>query len=247
MSAQSRSTFADSGEWLVNTIKRNPEGLLLLAAGAVLLLRTNARSSGVGQSSARDRPSSRPSPAAEGANAVRETFNAASEAVSDAARRTLDTASSYASTAADYADKARRTVSQQSERITQQTQSVFRTILQDQPLAVVVGGIAAGVAVAATFPPTQLERDTLGPLGEEMSKAAGELGEQVKQATTKAGEKLKTSADQRGLNTETLRDLADEAVDAFKASMQGQPREYETGTEKTEVSAPAPLHKGNRP
>jgi hypothetical protein len=99
---------------------------------------------------------------------------------------------------------------------------VFRTILQDQPLAVVAAGIAAGVAVAAAFPPTQLEKDTLGPLGDEMSKAAGEFGEQVKQATTKAGEKLKTAADQRGLNTGTLRQVADEAMETFKSSMKGQ-------------------------
>ena len=41
MSAQSRP-LEDSGEWIFNTIKRNPEALLLLAAGAVLMMRTNA-------------------------------------------------------------------------------------------------------------------------------------------------------------------------------------------------------------
>ena len=241
MTLQSSSTLADGGEWIVNAIKRNPEGLLLLAAGAALLLRTSTRPSGVAQSMAAayasDRHSSRPSPAAEGANAIRETFDAASEAASDAARRTIDTAASYASTAADYADSARRTVGQQSERITRQTQSVFRTILQDQPLAVVAAGIAAGVAVAAAFPPTQLEKDTLGPLGDEMSKAAGEFGEQVKQATTKAGEKLQTAADQRGLNTGALREVADEALETFKSSMKGQPGQPEPSTAGPQGSA----------
>jgi len=230
MTVQSGSMLADSGEWLVNAIKRNPEGLLLLAAGAALLLRTGARSSGAAQSmvaySGEDRSSNAP-PIKEGANAVRETFDAASDVASDAVQRTLDTTASYASTAADYAESARRTIGRQSERITRQTQSAFRTILQDQPLAVLAAGIAAGVAVAAAFPPTQLERDTLGPLGDEMSKAAGELGEQVKQATTKAGEKLKTAADERGLNTETLRDVADEALETFKSSMTGQPGQPE--------------------
>jgi len=41
MSAQSRP-LEDSGEWILNTVKRNPEALLLLAAGAVLMMRTNA-------------------------------------------------------------------------------------------------------------------------------------------------------------------------------------------------------------
>ena len=41
MSAQSRATFGAGGEWIFDVIKRNPEGLLLLAAGAVLMMRTN--------------------------------------------------------------------------------------------------------------------------------------------------------------------------------------------------------------
>ena len=45
MSSQSSPSIGDSGEWILNTIKRNPEGLLLLAAGAVLMLRTESRRS----------------------------------------------------------------------------------------------------------------------------------------------------------------------------------------------------------
>jgi hypothetical protein len=41
MSAQSRPLLGDGGEWIFNAIKRNPEGLLLLAAGAVLMMRTS--------------------------------------------------------------------------------------------------------------------------------------------------------------------------------------------------------------
>jgi hypothetical protein len=40
MSPQSRPLVRESGGWILSTIKRNPEGLLLLAAGAVLMLRT---------------------------------------------------------------------------------------------------------------------------------------------------------------------------------------------------------------
>ena len=218
MNAQSRSFFTDNGEWMLNAIKRNPEGLLLLAAGAVLMLRTGARASGAAQ----------PSMAADYgqkseaySGAVRKTFDAASEA----AQQTLDTATSYASAASDYADKARRVVGEQSERISRQTQSAASSILQNQPLAIVMAGIAAGAAVAAVFPPTDLERDTLGPIGDEMSKAAERLGDQLKEATTKAGETLKTAADQRGLNTEGLKEVAGEVVDTFKSSIKGQSAE----------------------
>jgi hypothetical protein len=45
MSAHSGSSLGNGGEWILNIIKRNPEGLLLLAAGAVLMMRTAASQS----------------------------------------------------------------------------------------------------------------------------------------------------------------------------------------------------------
>ena len=214
MNAQSRSFLTDNGEWMLNAIKRNPEGLLLLAAGAVLMLRTGTRASGAAQSMAADYGQKSETYS----GAVRKTFDAAA----DAAQQTLDTATSYASAASDYADKARRKVGEQSERISRQTQSAASSILQNQPLAIVMTGIAAGVAIAAAFPPTDLERDTLGPIGGQMSEAAERFGDQLKEATTKAGETLKTAADQRGLNTEGLKEVAGEVVDTFKSSIKGQ-------------------------
>ena len=115
MNAQSRSFLTNNGEWMLNAIKRNPEGLLLLAAGAVLMLRTGARASGAAQSVSADYGQK----AEVYSGAVRKTFDAAS----DAARQTVDTATSYASAASDYADKARRVVGEQSERLSRQTQS----------------------------------------------------------------------------------------------------------------------------
>ena len=226
MNAQSRSFLTNNGEWMLNAIKRNPEGILLLAAGAVLMLRTGAGTSSAAQPSmAAD--CGQKSEAYSGA--VRKTFDAASEA----ARQTVDTATSYASAASDYADKARRTVGKQSERIGRQTQSAASSILQNQPLAIVIAGIAAGAAIAAAFPPTDLERDTLGPIGDEMSKAAERLGEQLKEATTKAGETLKTAADQRGLNAEGLKEVAGEVVDTFNSAIKGQSGEPGTNFEES--------------
>ena len=42
MITQSRPLLGDGGEWIFNAIKRNPEGLLLLAAGAVLMMRASS-------------------------------------------------------------------------------------------------------------------------------------------------------------------------------------------------------------
>ena len=150
-------------------------------------------------------------------------------AASDTARQSLDAAKTYASSAAEYAGEARRKVGEQSDRVARQTRSMAQGVLQNQPLAVVVAGLAAGAALAATFPPTELEKETLGPAGDQVSKAAERVGDQLKQAATKAGEKLKSAAKERGLRTEGLKDVASEVAETFKASIRGQPEQANDG------------------
>jgi hypothetical protein len=225
MNGHPRSIFWENGEWILGAIKRNPEGLLLLAAGAALLLRTGSRpAGGVRSMAAAYGGDHHASGTGAGQSTVRQTIDAAS----DAARQTAETATSYASTASDYADRARRSVSDQSDRISRQTQSMARNVLQNQPLAVVAVGITAGAGVAAMFPPTDWERDNLGPIGDEVSKAAGKIGDQLKEATGRAGDTLTTAADKRGLNSEGLKDVAQEVVGTFKDSLKGQPADSET-------------------
>jgi hypothetical protein len=232
MSAQLRPLLGDGGEWIFNAIKRNPEGLLLLAAGAVLMMRTGSPQSSSRSSidtAAAYSHASASKTTSQMANAVtdsaRRTVDAASSyasTASDTARQTIDAAKSYASSAAEYADQAKRVVGEQSERVVRQTRSMAQGVLQTQPLAIVAAGLAAGAALAAVFPPTELERETLGPVGDQMSKAAERFGDQLKQATAKAGETLKTAAEEHGLHTDGLKDVAGEVVETFKASMTGQ-------------------------
>jgi flagellar hook-basal body complex protein FliE len=241
MSTQSRPLLGDGGAWIFNAIKRNPEGLLLLAAGAVLMMRTNSpQSSQAASNDATYGPTK---------DTAGKTAGQMADAVTDTARRTMDAASSYASTAwqtmdaaksyassaVEYADQAKRVVGEQSDRVVRQTRSVAQGVLQNQPLAIVAAGLAAGAALAAAFPPTELEKETLGPMGDQVSKAAERFGDQLKQATSKAGEKLKTAAEERGLHAEGLKDVAGEVVDAFKASMTSQ-------AEQTNDRGPAPRH-----
>ena len=221
MNAQSGSLLSDNAEWIVSTIKRNPEGLLLLAAGAALLLRTGSTSASADRSMAaayeQGYGASRPSTG----DAIRQ----ATEAVSDVARQTAETAASYTSAASEYASRARRAASDQSDRIARQTQSMTRNVVQNQPLTIVAAGIAAGALVAAVFPATEWEKDALGPIGDEVSRAAGKFGEQLKDATSRAGDTLKTAAEKRGLNPEGLKEVADEVVGTFKESLKGEPTE----------------------
>jgi hypothetical protein len=134
MSAQSRPFVGDSGEWILNTIKRNPEGLLLLAAGAVLMLRTGTTRSP--RSPFKDN-SDGPAVGAQMADALSDTARRATDAASsyaaaatDTARQTMDTAKSYASSAGNYAEQATRKVGEQSDRLIRQTKSMTRGVLQ---------------------------------------------------------------------------------------------------------------------
>jgi hypothetical protein len=257
MNGQS-SLLGNEGERIVNTIKRNPEGLLLLAAGAVLLMRTNASKSSAtpmdaygrgAQASERmedaarqtmDTAQSYASSAGDVARRTMDTARSYATSASDAARETVESAKSYASSASQYASEARRAVGEQSERVARQTRSMAQGILQNQPLAIAAAGLAVGAALAAAFPATQLERETLGPMGDQMSKAAERVGDQLKQATMKAGEKLKSTAEERGLDSEGLKEMASEVADTFRTSMTGHPED------KDESASSAPGSAGSR-
>ena len=116
-----------------------------------------------------------------------------------------------------------------SDRVVREARSRAQAVLQNQPLAIVAAGLAAGAALAATFPPTELERETLGPMGDKMSKAAERVGDQLRQATGRAGEKLKSAAEERGLDTEGLKGVASEVADTFKASMRAESKTTDSG------------------
>jgi hypothetical protein len=219
MSPQSQTSSPGTESWVFRAAKQNPEGLLLLAAGCALLMRQRSFSN---QSSSY-RPGTRPrsdnggfAQAAEGAR----------QYASDISEKAGVAASDFATSASEYAGQTRHMIGDQSARIAQQAQSTLQStmnrVLQEQPLVVALAGLAAGCAVAAAFPTTTLEKQTLGPLGEQMTKTAQEVGRQVGEATAKAGEQLKTSTKERGVSQDGLKEVASEVADAFSRSMSGE-------------------------
>jgi hypothetical protein len=231
MTYQSHSNAPGTGEWLVGAVKRNPEGMLLLAAGCALLLRSGGwsgrsssatvpRASGYGDpSGSRQRRES----------AVSETVTRAAESArdyaSDVGKTVGDKASDYVAAVGEYAGEAGRTVVDQSERLARQTQATFQQtmnrVLKEQPLAVAVMGLAAGAAVAAALPSTDVERRAFGPAGEKLSEAASAVGENLSQAASKAGERLMEAADERGLNKDGLKEVAGDVAGAFGSAFRG--------------------------
>jgi len=220
---------AGRSEWLLNAVKQNPEGLLLLAAGAVLLMRRSGFSTpSRPMSTAYTQPTTGYREPGTGSYT-----GAVQDAATGYAEQAKEAVNSYAASASEYAEEARRTVGAQSERLVRSAQSTWQSsvdrVLRDQPLLIAVAGLAAGAAVAAAFPATAMERQTLGPIGDQVSEAAGRMGEQLQQATAKAGEKLKSAADERGLNADGLKEVATEIASAFGDTMGGKTEQKSEG------------------
>jgi len=248
--------------WLTDTITRNPEGLLLLAAGCALLMR-KAATARVKEDRDFERGDRREENGYGGLDGVgdegrslrktiSDTARSAGEYASDVSDKIKENASSYASTVSDYADQA----SQSTERIARQAglalQGSAQNILQQQPLAVAAAGFAVGAAVAAAFPPTEIERRNLGPTGERLKDAAIKAGEQIKGAGVQAKDKLASVAEEHGLTAEGLKGMAQEVGDAFSQALSedqtrpaqnGQPRQQSSGSSTTR---PGGLVAGNQ-
>jgi hypothetical protein len=224
----------DSGVagWLVGAVKNNPEGLLLLAAGCALLMRSSGAPKSRNSRDARgygrnDMPQSgREARDRTVGQTLSETAQSAGEYVSDIGESVVEKASSYASSVSSYADDVARATAEHSGRLARQAQSSVRDtisrVVQEQPLTVALVGAAAGAAVAAAFPATDLENRTLGPTGERLRDAAGRAGEQLKGAATKAGQRLAAAADERGLNTEGLKEVARDVGETFSSALEGK-------------------------
>jgi gas vesicle protein len=151
------------------------------------------------------------------------------DTASDYASQMKDRISETASSYADMADDARRRVVERSAQFTRQAQSTVHSsmqrVLREQPLAVAIAGLAAGAAVAAMFPTTELEDRAFGDAREKLRDVAEKTRDRVVDAAGKVGERLKSAAEERGLTSEGLKDVAGEVVDTFKGAMSGQSEE----------------------
>jgi ElaB/YqjD/DUF883 family membrane-anchored ribosome-binding protein len=237
MTSNNTAFYKNPADWLADTVRRKPEALLLMAAGCALLMRRGgdssalmARQVGDHDGPATSRQSSGVTNAAkQGAGMVADTASQMGTEVSDYAGdlkdRISDTASTYASTASEYADLARRNLSAGSERIARQAQSTVQSAseaLREQPLLVAALGLAAGAAVASLFPPTDMERRTLGPAGQSLVDAAERVRENVTEAAGQTMQQLKEDAARRGLSPEGVQQMARDATETFSSAVSGK-------------------------
>jgi hypothetical protein len=227
MNIRSTETALD---WLLSTVKRNPEGLLLLGAGAVLLMRqgSGARASSTSVVSSAAVPTGGVSTGAVSgvAEKASQARDAAAQLTDDTLRGASQLASSatdLASSATDYAKQATRRAGEQSAHVMEQAQATvqktFSRIVEEQPLAIALAGIATGAAIASVFPTTAFEKQKVGPIASDVSQAGVE---KIKDAAETVGETLKDAAEERGLTGEGLKEVAAEVVEAVKSSDSGR-------------------------
>jgi hypothetical protein len=215
-------SFAERGmggtlDRLYGTAKRNPEGVLLLAAGVALLI----RGIGTATEALRESPSKisrrqQSSPRGRNDDAQDDLAGDAGAYVSGVAEHVGRSVENIADSTAQVA----RETMDLTGRVARQTGSTVRStmdrILDEQPLAVALLGVAAGAAMAGAMPLTYAEEGSLRPLGRKLDETVDEAGRRLKQSTKKAGRLLQAVADERGLNAEGLREAAKEVADTFK-------------------------------
>jgi hypothetical protein len=219
--------MTDPGEWLIGTAKRNPEALLVLAAGCALLLRSSGSFYGAGYSSGFDASGSSRS-----SHMPPKTEEPAGIG-GDMKDRIADASASVAQHGRDVA----RTVSTQTSQIAGQAQSMlsngFGQLLREQPLALVAAGLAAGAAVAALLPATELEERALGGARDAISDMAATAAENLVEAAKDTGQKVTQQATDRA--AEQFKEVAKDAVAEIAQTVSGV---METGGKGPENKSP---------
>jgi vacuolar-type H+-ATPase subunit H len=207
-----------SMERIVQAVRQNPEGLLLLGAGVALVMRSAIAPTGAKASVARSAPHfgpqtpSQPLDRASIGKSLREGVSDMQDAVVGAAQDLGEKASDMSQAAADRA-----------KRVADDASSSVADIVEAQPMAVAIAGIAVGCLAAAFLPTSRLETDTLRPLGNQAVDALSNAKDRVKEATFKAGEQLKDAAADRGLNKQGLSEVARDVASDFKSNVIGKP------------------------
>jgi len=199
-----------AADWFLDTCKRNPEGLLLLGAGAVLLMRHGQRASATdGYLRGQSLPN----------NGSQTSDDAITSRAADYVQRASDVATDYAHQASEYTKNATSRVGERSSQLAQKAQTgiqkTFGQVLEEQPLAIALAGVATGAAIASLIPTSDFEKETIGPISSQVSQAAIE---KLKSAATAAADSLKGAAEEHGLNAEGLKEVASDVADAVMSN-----------------------------
>ena len=201
---------AGIADFISQTMRNRPEALLLMAAGAALML---ARGRGLGQQ--------------EGvATGIGERLHLAADTAahmaSDLRQRVGERVEDLRESVGDYAERATHRAQEGRETLTHRSGEVFeqaRTglrenvdyMLREQPLALGALSLLAGVAIGAALPRTVIETRTVRVAREPLRGAQGRR-ETLRSAVGEVGEKVKEAIAGGVAEAEKLREAATRAT-----------------------------------
>ena len=203
--------FAD---FISQTMRNRPEALLLMAAGAALML---ARGRGLG-----------PHEGASGgvAAGIGERLHSAADTAahmaSDLRQRVGERVEDLRESVGDYAERATHRAQDRREALTHRTGAAFEQaqsgirenidhMLREQPLALGALSLLAGVAIGAALPRTVIETRTVRVAREPLRGAQGRM-DTLRSAVGEAGEKVKEAVAGGVAEAEKLREAATRAT-----------------------------------
>lgn len=205
---------AGVADFIAQTMRNRPEALLLIAAGAALML---ARGRGLGLH--------------EGASGGAETgigerlhaaADTAAHMASDLRQRVGERVEDLRESVGDYAERATHRAQERREALTHRTGEAFERarsglrenvdhMLREQPLALGALSLLAGVAIGAALPRTVIETRTVRVTREPLRGAQGR-SETLRSAVGEVGEKVKEAIAGGAAEAEKLREAAARAT-----------------------------------
>jgi hypothetical protein len=169
-----KATFGAGGEKILDAFRDNPVPLALVGVGIGWLMLRDSGMLGRGGDARRSAESALRSVgegAREAAHSVGDAAGAMSGKVSDVAHQTKEAA-----------QQARAAV----RRGASSTAEWFDHRLNDNPLALAISALAAGLVAGLAIPVTEKEREALGKLGEQVAQKVLEKGPEAKAETSPA-------------------------------------------------------------
>ena len=168
MTTQEPSGRSNGGlaDFVSDTMRHRPEALLLIAAGAALML---TRGRGFGLSELWSGAGSQ----GDAAHGVGERIHAAADSASHLASDMREQVDDLRETVSDYAGRAAHRAQEKREALTRRTGAAIERaraglqenvdyMLREQPLALGAVSLLAGMAIGAALPRTSLEADAIG-------------------------------------------------------------------------------------
>ena len=186
--------FAD---FISQTMRNRPEALLLMAAGAALML---ARGRGLG-----------PHEGASGgvAAGIGERLHSAADTAAHMVEDLRESVGDYAERATHRAQERRETLTHRTGDAFEQARSGLREnidhMLREQPLALGALSLLAGVAIGAALPRTVIETRTVRVAREPLRGAKGRM-DTLRSAVGEVGEKVKEAIAGGAAEAEKLRE-----------------------------------------